>query len=948
MAVPSRRVADDAPPIGRDAEAARLAHLVNDAAAGAKRAALLLGVPGIGKTTLLRFVRARAHERGFMTAFIRVPATAGLPPRFPLGELLGALAESLTSNGIDPPERLRRVVDTLTGATSVEQYAVALPHIADALEESGRWGPIGVFIDDYDWAPPEGTELLIAALRVVEIPVCFVATARLRGAGEEPPSPLPAPTADLWIDHIEVRGLDPGSVAALAARQIGGEVLPSLADALFARTLGNPLFVAETLQAWREQDALVVTGGYVGLAEDPTLRDAGSLRDMIATRLAKLEDDALAVAGALAVIGREATFQELCAASELTQERLVEMLSVLTREGFVATDDHPSPHYRITHPLYAASLVDALGAARVASLHGRICEEWRRRTSSGERLSASERAHHAVRALDPPRDMRLLLAAAAIEAESAGSLEEAAIWYGYLAEVTDDPHELVRALSGQAAASLRSDPSRAVHLFTYALELETNPAARARLLLGRARAHRVAGLYEPALSDLQQALPLADPADAFDIRHATGAANGIAGRTDAAEEVFRALAAEFEGSPQRWKAWGHLGMTAFIRGDVVEGTRLHEEALRGTDDPGYALHLQTNLAWMLVLLGRWDEAEELQRVALSAAVAAGNIPDEATLSCVIGRLAAWRGNLPVAFDAARRALTIGSRLGNPADLINAHDALALSLLENDMPSDAAALLSEVLVLDQPGVEPREFSMTYSILAEACLEIGDLGRARTAVSRARHHLATAKFWKVAVDRVEAQIDRTLGDALGALERLRPWLDHPSAVAFEQARVLEVVSQALFAIGDRAGAHMRAQEALSTYERLGASRRASRLAAWLVDHTPRRPGRPRSTLPGHLTARETEILRLVVLGRSNREIAAELYISLGTVKKHVENIMSKSGASRRTELVPFAVGIGALAVEDLRAPSKLEWGKDGGATPRVIRLDRLEPSDPVSKD
>jgi len=269
------------------------------------------------------------------------------------------------------------------------------------------------------------------------------------------------------------------------------------------------------------------------------------------------------------------------------------------------------------------------------------------------------------------------------------------------------------------------------------------------------------------------------------------------------------------------------------------------------------------------------------------------------------------------------------------------------LLANDMPGEAAAILPAVLTLDEPGLEPREFSYTYTVLCEAALLSGDLARARIALARARHHLPQAQFWRVAIDRAEAQIDIALGDPISAIARLRPWLAEGTPLAYEQARVLEVAAEASYTIGDRADAMSRAQEALRVYERLGANSRARRLGTWLVDRTTRKPGRPRSTLPGHLTQRETEILRLIVLGRSNRGIAQQLFISVGTVKKHVENIMAKAAVSRRTELVPFAVGIGALAMEDLRAGGTSRASR-AGADRRVIRLDRLEQSETAKPD
>jgi DNA-binding NarL/FixJ family response regulator len=58
------------------------------------------------------------------------------------------------------------------------------------------------------------------------------------------------------------------------------------------------------------------------------------------------------------------------------------------------------------------------------------------------------------------------------------------------------------------------------------------------------------------------------------------------------------------------------------------------------------------------------------------------------------------------------------------------------------------------------------------------------------------------------------------------------------------------------------------------------------------------------PGGLSPREIEVLRLLAGGKSNREIAAALVISLNTVARHVSNIFDKVGAANRTEAAAYA--------------------------------------------
>ena len=155
---------------------------------------------------------------------------------------------------------------------------------------------------------------------------------------------------------------------------------------------------------------------------------------------------------------------------------------------------------------------------------------------------------------------------------------------------------------------------------------------------------------------------------------------------------------------------------------------------------------------------------------------------------------------------------------------------------------------------------------------------------------------------------------------AFERLAE-LDAPFERALTQARA----GTALIAAGDRDIGVERLVGAYRTFRKLGARPFANRIAADLEaagEQVDERLGR-RAVLDlerGGLTRRELEILRLVAVGRTNREIANQLFLSQRTVDMHVRNILAKLGCRSRTEATGRAHDLGILA-----PPSRARRGR-----------------------
>jgi DNA-binding NarL/FixJ family response regulator len=128
-------------------------------------------------------------------------------------------------------------------------------------------------------------------------------------------------------------------------------------------------------------------------------------------------------------------------------------------------------------------------------------------------------------------------------------------------------------------------------------------------------------------------------------------------------------------------------------------------------------------------------------------------------------------------------------------------------------------------------------------------------------------------------------------------------------YQVAAAMLRAADAAMTAGDRDAAAERLRRAAELADQLGARPLAEEIglfarSARLPRGTAGRDGTSAAPRPLGLTARESEVLRLVAAGRSNPEIAAELFISAKTASVHVSNILAKLGVSSRGEAAAAA--------------------------------------------
>jgi DNA-binding CsgD family transcriptional regulator len=244
--------------------------------------------------------------------------------------------------------------------------------------------------------------------------------------------------------------------------------------------------------------------------------------------------------------------------------------------------------------------------------------------------------------------------------------------------------------------------------------------------------------------------------------------------------------------------------------------------------------------------------------------------------------------------------------------------LALIYCELGREREARAAFEQLAAHDFTDLPQDSLWLTCMVyLAEVCAFLGDARRAATlyrlllpyngytvvthvCYGAAAHYLgllaATMERWEDAVQHFE--------DALAMNTRMgaRPWLAHTQ-------HQYAVMLLARHQPGDRDQAMALLHEALTTARELGMHALEGRLSIYIEP----RPAPMPATLDvlADLSQREVEVLHLLTVGKSNREIADALCISLNTVATHVRNILTKTSTANRTEAAAYALRRGLQA-------------------------------------
>ncbi|MEU0875435.1 helix-turn-helix transcriptional regulator [Nocardia brasiliensis] len=884
---------------GRQAEQARIDELLAAARDGRSGALVIRGEPGIGKTALLDYAAAQGLPT-VRSAGIESEAELPFAGLHLLVRPGMALVDTL-------PDRQR---DALRGAFGLaaqdpaDRMLIGLA-VLSLLAEEAVDAPLLCLIDDAHWLDQATAEtLLFAARRLDAEGVVMIFAARTGDAEFHAPG----------LPELRVSGLAQDAAAALVDG-LGTALSPAVRYRLLAEAAGNPLALLELpeMLATEEPGAgfnplpltqrlqvafhgrvnrlppptrtlLLVAAAAGSAALEPVLAAAGVLGAQLAD-LQPAED-----AGLLHSDGRTFAFRHPLLRSAVYQGAPL-TLRLAAHRALAAVSTAPEhADLRAWHLASAATGPDEATAAALEDTADRA----RGRSGYSGAVAAYERA--AGLSVDAAARLRRLVLAAETAGE-AGQLERARTLAERATGQTCDPGYTARLRLVLATAEFGAGKPRTAHeLLLAAADLvrASEPVRAARILgqaihtawyLGTAELAQVAD----ALTAL--ALPPAEPLTPI-IEYAVA---GIHGRFTvdlrAAAATARAQGAD---SPRDLVQMCGIGLVVGQDDQVAELAQL---LLAECRDQGRIAVLPTLLFFRSeaeLFLGRPQEARVAATEGLRIAEDIGQGQWTSQLSSLLACLAALEGRAQDCRDLVERARS--EEFGGSAAAGTQWTYWALGLLELGLGQvDSALSRLEPLTRD-PGRHQVNGLRAIPDLIESAVRLGTPERAGDALARLETWAARAQQ-----DWVEALAHRcrALVDDAHAEQHYRAALELGGR-PFEQARTQLLYGEWLRRQRRKADARLQLQPALETFERLAAGPWAERARTELGALGVGTAAKPAGGVLGRLTPQELQIVRLAAQGMSNRDIAAQLFLSPRTVGHHLYKAYPKLGVLSRGEL------------------------------------------------
>jgi DNA-binding CsgD family transcriptional regulator len=907
--------------VGRETELEAVGRFLD--AVRERAAALVIdGEAGIGKTTVWQEAVAAAEARGFRVLQAR-PAEAEASLSYAaLADLVGAAFDETCAELPDPQKHaLDAALLRADPDASADPRTTATAFVAVLTALAAR-RPTVVAIDDVQWLDQASARALEFAARRLPPNVGLLLTRRSDSEGEAPLA-LDRTLRDLQFKTLVPRPLSLAGIHHVIANRFGtAPARPTLAR-IAAASGGNPFFALEIASA---------------LVRDPGERPIGAplpvptrLHELVAARVRTLSPSGQEAVLVASMLSRPAVGTLTAALG--TESGSPAGLIEAEEAGVLVTK---SERIRFSHPLLATAVYGSVSPQRRRELHRRLAAVVR---------DPEERARHlAQSATEPNEEDAAELERAAEQAGRRGAQDAAAELFEAACRLTpaDRTSELVRRLLAEGSAIFAAgDIARARSLAERAVRSARGGSSRAEAHILAGRIAVVAASNESAVAHLEKAL--ADASDdrvlrarihaglaihrvRWDDVRAEHAATAIElldedrepvlladvlfdklltdihlGRGASPQLLEKGLALEAKAGPYAEKS--KFPLAHFRVMDMFDAARARARSedrwYSELGDEGWRAKALADLAEVELRAGNWPLAERYVEESCEAIaqLATGGRPGIWAVPLRIrSSIDAHRGNFERARATMRPLLEEAERT---RQLWWAAGCLSvLGFVEFASGADAAASSAWTRMAehtDSLGVKDHARDRSEPDHIEALLVLGEKERARTLLEHLewRGRTLPRPWIDATLPRARALVRAAEGDVSGALEELEGSTP-VEQLPFERARTLLVQGTLCRRLKRKRVAADALRGALEVFEQVGSPPWAERARAELARLGLRRSDR------WQLTETERRVAELAAAGRTNREVAQQLFISPKTVEANLARVYRKLSISSRAEL------------------------------------------------
>jgi DNA-binding CsgD family transcriptional regulator len=927
--------------VGRDAEQELLRAVARDVRSGGRRVVVVLGEAGIGKSALLADAVGTAERTGLQVLTGRAIEHER---ELPYGLIVDALDERAASVG---DARLRAAGPGLAALfpsireprsaapARPSQPADRLAHhraVAALLELLAKERPLMLCLDDVHWADEASLQLLLHLVRrPPRAPHGILLAARASEAAERV---LDAARAIDDLVELSLVPLPDGAAKALLPPTLDARAR----DRLLAEAGGNPLFLRELARAVQSGRELTAT-----------------LRGTVGREVAALPPGTRALLEGAAVAGDPFSIDLAAAAADIPREDALKLIDRLHAADLVHPAAGREGLFAFRHPVVRRAVYESAPPGLRIAAHERVAG-----MLAATGASPSARAHHNERCARPGDEAAIGVLLAAAEESHASAPATSGHWYAAALRLL--PHgaserraRLLALLAIGLAAGGKTEDARAAVLEALALTPPGMHALRAELVYSCASLENLLGQHDDARRRVVEAMRWAPEADRerlhWTLANSLFHLGDVEGMVQAAESLLATGRATHPVVRAGANAW--LFLACLLRGEqpvpgrldesfttlaeasdaeltprlgVIGGVALVTRMAARLDAPAEALHVRFlelaragGLGQLASVAGTTLAWYQLDRLALGAALdqlttaeelgqLSGGSPLHATNLRLQAQAKELTGDAAGARHAAARVLAPEHGLRS-SRLVRTSRLVALVVLHRAEPERLLAEVTQTCGRQLDCADPSDATWLALQLTRAGVQANDLEVARgwveLAATQARAvavPLVTARALRAeaelalatsdpatALSRAE-QAEQMARAAGGRLDRLEGQLLCGRALlAKAQIAGGSAVLQSAAAEAGRAGAAGLANAAARELRRAGT--RVSRRAAGAAVAGQGKAG---------LSAREREIAELVADGRTNKEVAATLFLSEKTVENNLSRVYTKLGVRSRTEL------------------------------------------------